>query len=63
MTEQFFGNPPDNRQTQAATLGADLMNLCERGEEQVLFFRGEETETEREQQRADIEAFIEMLED
>ncbi len=28
----------------------------------VLFFRGEETETEREQQRADIEAFIEMLE-
>jgi len=29
----------------------------------VLFFRGEETETEKEQQRADIEAFIEMLED
>jgi len=29
----------------------------------VLFFRGEETETEREQQRADIEAFIEMLEE
>jgi benzoyl-CoA reductase subunit C len=28
----------------------------------VLFFRGEETETEREQQKADIEAFIEMLE-
>ena len=28
----------------------------------VLFFRGEETETEREQQRADIEAFIEMIE-
>jgi len=29
----------------------------------VLFFRGEETETELEQQRADIEAFIEMLQD
>jgi len=29
----------------------------------VLFFRGEETETEKEQQRADIEAFIEMLEE
>jgi benzoyl-CoA reductase/2-hydroxyglutaryl-CoA dehydratase subunit BcrC/BadD/HgdB len=29
----------------------------------VLFFRGEETETELEQQRVDIEAFIEMLED
>jgi len=29
----------------------------------VLFFRGEETETEREQQRADIEAFVEMLQD
>ena len=29
----------------------------------VLFFRGEETETEKEQQRADIEAFIEMLAD
>ncbi len=28
----------------------------------VLFFRGEETETEMEQQRADIEAFIEILE-
>ena len=28
----------------------------------VLFFRGEETETEREQQRDDIEAFIEILE-
>jgi len=28
----------------------------------VLFFRGEETETEQGQQRADIEAFIEMLE-
>ena len=27
----------------------------------VLFFRGEETATEREQQRADIEAFIEMI--
>ena len=27
----------------------------------VLFFRGEETATEREQQRADIEAFIEIL--
>ncbi|MBE0414928.1 MAG: 2-hydroxyacyl-CoA dehydratase [Dehalococcoidia bacterium] len=27
----------------------------------VLFFRGEETETERERQRDDIEAFIEML--
>lgn len=29
----------------------------------VLFFRGEETATEREQQKADIEAFIEMLKD
>ena len=29
----------------------------------VLFFRGEETSTEREQQRNDIEAFIEMLQD
>jgi len=29
----------------------------------VLFFKGEETETESEQQRTDIEAFIEMLED
>lgn len=29
----------------------------------VLFFRGEETATEREQQRNDIEAFIEMLQD
>lgn len=29
----------------------------------VLFFRGEETETEREQQRVDIEAFVEMLGD
>jgi len=29
----------------------------------VLFFRGEETETEREQQKADIEAFIEMIRD
>jgi benzoyl-CoA reductase/2-hydroxyglutaryl-CoA dehydratase subunit BcrC/BadD/HgdB len=28
----------------------------------VLFFRGEETATERERQRADIEAFIEILE-
>jgi len=28
----------------------------------VLFFRGEETETEREQQRSDIKAFVEMLE-
>ena len=28
----------------------------------VLFFRGEETATELEQQRADIEAFIEMIE-
>jgi len=27
----------------------------------VLFFRGEETATEREQQRADIDAFVEML--
>jgi benzoyl-CoA reductase subunit C len=27
----------------------------------VLFFRGEETVTEREQQRADIEAFVEMI--
>jgi benzoyl-CoA reductase/2-hydroxyglutaryl-CoA dehydratase subunit BcrC/BadD/HgdB len=27
----------------------------------VLFFRGEETATELEQQRADIEAFIEMI--
>lgn len=29
----------------------------------VLFFRGEETSTEREQQKTDIEAFIEMLQD
>jgi benzoyl-CoA reductase subunit C len=29
----------------------------------VLFFRGEETATEREQQKTDIEAFIEMLQD
>lgn len=29
----------------------------------VLFFRGEETETELEQQRTDIEAFIEMIKD
>jgi benzoyl-CoA reductase/2-hydroxyglutaryl-CoA dehydratase subunit BcrC/BadD/HgdB len=29
----------------------------------VLFFRGEETATEREQQKNDIEAFIEMLQD
>lgn len=29
----------------------------------VLYFRGEETETEREQQRTDIEAFIEILEE
>jgi len=29
----------------------------------VLFFRGEEVETEREQQRSDIEAFIEILEE
>lgn len=27
----------------------------------VLFFRGEETETEQEQQRSDIEAFVEMI--
>jgi benzoyl-CoA reductase/2-hydroxyglutaryl-CoA dehydratase subunit BcrC/BadD/HgdB len=29
----------------------------------VLFFRGEETATEWEQQKTDIEAFIEMLQD
>ena len=38
-----------------------LKEMLEKEGLPVLFFRGEEVETERAQQRADIEAFIEML--